>query len=186
MFIAMWLPPNLRDRINDFVQDIRGRPEFKASLRWVRPDGMHLTLQFLGEVPRPTVSRIENELGRIEFSPFPVQVRGVGFFPREEAPRVFWAGVTSEDFCELAVRVHRQMAALGFQPPAHPLKPHLTLARVKGRFRFDRTLMDVARGFQEYDFGSATLDRMVLVESHLSPGGARYSEVAGFTFRDQA
>ncbi len=182
----MWLPSDLRDRISNFVRDIRNRPEIQAPINWVRPEAMHLTLQFLGDVPPPTVHRIERELGRIESRAFRVHVRGVGFFPRETAPRVFWAGVTPEGFSQLADLVHRRMAALGFQPPAHPLKPHLTLARAKGRSRLDEALVDIARGFREHEFGSATLDRMVLVESRVSSDGARYSEVAGYTFQDRA
>lgn len=186
IFIATWLGPGLRDRISDFVHDIRSCSETKTPVTWVRPESMHLTIQFLGEVDPSTVMRIEDALGQIEFTAFRIRVHGLGFFPRETAARVFWAGVTSEGFSELADRVHGHTAALGFQPPAHPLKPHLTLARARGGFRFDQTLIDIARGFRDYEFGSATLDRMVLVESRLSPDGARYSEVAAFRSQDQA
>jgi len=184
-FIAVWLPVEIRDTVAAFVRDIRSRGTIRTPVRWVRPETMHLTVQFLGDISGPMVSRVEKELGRVEFRAFRIHVRGVGFFPRESQPRVFWAGVTSDGFLGLADRIHGQMEALGFQPPAHPLKPHLTLARAQGHFRLDNTLVEIARGFRNHEFGSTMLDHMALVESRLSPDGARYSEIAGYKCQDR-
>src|SRR5580658_5066374 len=83
--------------------------------RWVRPEGVHVTLKFIGETPPEQVSAIEGALrGARAAAPVEAKFRGAGFFPNERHPRVFWAGVeASPNLAELAGDVDRRLSALG-------------------------------------------------------------------------
>lgn len=183
-FIATEVDENILDRVDEVVRAIRDESGIRTPVTWIERESRHLTLQFLGEVSAAAATSIDRTLRGIRFPAFRIHVRGVGFFPRETSARVFWAGVTSEGFSELAREIHGRTSALGFDTPAHPLKPHLTLARAKGGRQLGKAFVDVALGFREHDFGSAMVDRVALIESRLSSTGARYSRIAEYALSD--
>lgn len=145
--------------------------------RWVRPESMHLTLKFLGEVFPPRLDSIRERLGAIRRSAFKVTVSGVGFFPNTRVPRVFWAGVLSEDLEKLAEDVEKQMAELDFPRQRRKFTPHLTLARNRKDGRMNRNMVQAAEQFLDRDFGTFTADRFHLYESQLKQSGAIYKKL---------
>ena len=149
--------------------------------RWTRPEGIHLTLKFLGEISDDQVGKVTDVLKGLEpFDKFTVGLKGFGFFPDGRRPRVFWAGVEAPPaLAELAGRVEDRMEKLGFEREDRDYRPHLTLARFKVP-RPQPALVELAGREKETSLGSFEVSEFFLFESKLSPRGAEYRKVARF------
>jgi 2'-5' RNA ligase len=155
-------------------------------LRWVRPEGIHLTLKFLGDVPARRLEAIERVLTRAVREPFrfSVQMAKLGSFGGSTGLRVVWVGLEGEveGLARLAARVDAVLEPLGFPRERRPFAAHLTLARVKeGASPQDRRrLFDLVRSLELPPLPSLTLEAVSLMQSTLEPGGARYQCMARF------
>jgi 2'-5' RNA ligase len=148
-------------------------------LRLVKPELVHVTIKFLGDVPDGNVGHVTDALGRVTFAPFPVRVLGMGAFPGR-AVRVVWLGLTG-NFQELYLNVEQALQPLGFLPEARGFSPHVTLGRVtRPNEEMNRRLCDRIVDFSSSDLGSFTVDRFYLKKSTLTPGGPIYEDLAGF------
>ena len=145
---------------------------------------MHLTLAFLGEVPRSRLEEILEALGRKEASPvgpFRLAARGIGTFPQGGRPRVIWAGIVGD--LGAAERLKKALDAalepLGFRDEERGFRPHLTLGRLsEGRAQEDwRSILEPLAG---REFGSFEVGASALYESRLLPQGAQYSVLRRF------
>ena len=177
-FIAIDLPEAVRSALR------QQQAAFRAICpdgRWTRPEGIHLTLKFLGEISDQQVTQVTNtlkELGPVES--FSVEVKGFGFFPDAHRPRVFWTGVvTPPNLVALAEQVERAMEKLGFAREDRPFAPHLTLARFKVP-RPQPALQSHLERLGELSLGCFEVSEFFLFESKLSPQGAEYRKVARF------
>ena len=110
---------------------------------------------------------------------FDAVVAGLGAFPSVTRPRVVWAGVAggAPALTELAGRVERACVALGLPPETRPFSPHITLGRVRAPRR-DARLADLLAAAARDAFGRSRVEGLALMESELSPRGARYTERA--------
>lgn len=154
-----------------------------AAVRWVRDDGLHATVKFLGAVPEETLARIAAALAApLGAIPRPrAAVRGLGVFPSADRPRVVWAGVECPPLAEVARAVDTALEPLGFAPERRPFVPHITLARVSGGRGWGRLAAALrARGTE--DFGVCELAGLVLYRSDLRPGGAVYTKLGTIPF----
>src|SRR5439155_3369942 len=107
---------------------------------------------------------------------FVITVRGVGFFPGNRSPRVFWAGMEAPTMQNLAEELDSRMERLGFEKEKRAFRPHITLARARDS-RIDSSLVTAAAQYAEHDFGSFTVDRVFLFKSILKPSGAVYERL---------
>jgi len=174
LFVAADLPAEVRARLGAVQKALARLP---LEVRWTRPEGIHLTLTFIGEVPEDRVEPIRAALrgsGCGALAPAALAARGVGVFPDRGRPRVLWAGVVGE--VEAAGRVKRvvdeALAPVGVVPEDRPFRPHLTLGRVSGGRGGDWRA--VLEPHVADEFGAFTLAACVLFESRLGAGGARY------------
>jgi 2'-5' RNA ligase len=180
LFIALDLPYSVRHSIRALIT--RLRPE-STGARWVRPEGVHITLKFLGETGERKLDLLQPALETIQ-SPQPVEMyfRGLGFFPNEFHPQVVWCGVdASPNLVQLAKDVERTLESLGWEPEGRPFVPHLTLARFKSHDGLDK-LVRAANNLKSYDFGHTFESEFHLFESMLKPSGAEYKKLATFRF----
>src|SRR5947209_14928511 len=102
-------------------------------VRFVRPEGLHVTLKFLGEVSEERAERTVEALRGVRASPFELELRGTGFFPNEKRPRIFWVGLhahPADALGQLATQVEEACAVVGFPREQRPFQPHVTLARL--------------------------------------------------------
>jgi 2'-5' RNA ligase len=193
LFVALEIEDRIRGRLARFVEGVAG---FAPEARWVRPESLHLTLKFIGEKSSLEADAIKRELQEIDASTVEVSFGGYGFFPNERAPRVFWVGVQAgPELASLAAAVDENMAKLGIPKEEHAFSPHLTLARGAGGSGSPRKQKGDGpnRGFQRLqeklaavpapEFGAMMAREFFLYQSQLSPGGSRYTKLAGFSLR---
>ena len=181
LFVAVDLPDSLRAAL------ARERNRLKAAcgpgegVRWSRPEGLHLTLKFLGEVAAARLAEVSAALASTGgFEPFDVGAGGFGFFPSARRPRVFWVGLDAPPALgELAARIESAMEPLGFARETRPFQPHLTLARFAGQ-RAQPALEAALSAAGGANWGRFTVREYFLFESRLRPGGAEYSKLACF------
>jgi len=183
-FIAIDITPEIRERLSKFMEQIRIS---LPSARWVRAEGMHITLKFLGEIGPEQRDAIENALRTIKSSPFKIAIRGFGFFPTARSPRVFWADIEADNALPaLASAVDEALMTLGFEKEKQAYKPHLTLARLKPQ---RSSFADGAKSLLERtqpDFGTMTANEFFLYQSKLSPRGATYTKLTRFALEGAA
>ena len=177
-FIAIELPGSIREAL------AREQARFRAvcqDARWVRPEGIHLTLKFLGGISAEQEAMVKKALGQMKlFEKFTIRANGFGFFPNARRPRVFWASLEAPpDLAQLAARVESALAPLGFPPENCPFKPHLTLARFKIP-RPQPKLEALVAAAGNPLLGSFEVSEFFLWESRLLPSGAEYHKVARF------
>ena len=177
-FIAIDLPEHIHTALS------QKQAAFRAACpdaRWMRPEGIHLTLKFLGEIAEPQVKQVTGALANLgQVETFPVEVKGFGFFPDARRPRVFWVGIEAPPgLSQLAARVEASMQELGFPKEARSFTPHLTLARFKVP-RPQPALQALLAQQRELRLGCFEVSEFFLFESKLSPQGAEYRKVARF------
>jgi RNA 2',3'-cyclic 3'-phosphodiesterase len=177
-FIAIELPEALRERLT------REQARFRAAAveaRWTEPQGIHLTLKFLGEISDGQLAHVTKSLKAVgRFEPFRIQTKGFGFFPDARKPRVFWAGLEAPaELAQLAARVETALTPAGFAPESRAFHPHLTLARFKIP-RPQPKLQALVAELLETILGQFEVSEFFLWESKLSPQGATYRKVARF------
>lgn len=177
LFVALTPPPEVQCAVWEGFATLRAR---ELPVKWVRPEGIHLTLKFLGEVVDNRLSELAAALGDavVGARVITLMVRGAGAFPDPVRPRVFWAGIEPEPAIELLQdRVERVFEPLGFPTEARSFRPHLTLGRA-GRDTRARDFAEVERLLAGVAVeASAVLDGVDLIQSVLRPDGAVYQSV---------
>lgn len=152
--------------------------ECPGKIAWVKPENIHLTLKFLGEIEEGRWEQIFLSLKDVasRYSPFNVFVKGLGCFPRIENPRVVWAGITCEGdkLFSLQKDVDKCLNEFGFPEDKREYHAHLTLGRIKvlkERMRWK----EIVRSFRDVEVGTLNVEKTVLFKSTLKPAGAVYT-----------
>jgi len=180
LFVALEIPSSVRENLADLLTSLRA---VSPQTRWVRPENLHVTLKFIGEVPQENLAGIQSALAGVRSDqPVTLDFRGVGFFPDEEHPRVFWAGIeASPNLKILAAGIEQATEKLGTSRERRPFSPHLTLARFEPP-RLPEKLRAAIPEHAARDFGSLRTNQFHLIESKLKPSGAEYTTVESFPF----
>ena len=179
LFVALDIPENVRSALAALVNRLRAAC---PDARWVRVEGVHVTLKFIGEVPNEKVDAIKTALasvpGRAAIS---LIFKGLGFFPSERRPRVLWAGIEcGPDLAALAAAVETALAPVGIPREDRTFTPHLTLAR----FEAPRGLSALHAAIENagpLDFGATAAKEFHLYQSVLKRGGAEYTLLATYS-----
>ncbi len=180
-FIAVELPPAGREAIEGVTRDLRARAG--DGVRWVRLEGVHLTLKFLGDIDAGSVPAISQALARcaLPAAPFDLYLEGVGAFPNARRPRVVWVGLGGalEPLMALQQSIEGELEALGYARERRAFTPHLTLGRVR-----DRISPPQGRAFSEALGGVSVqpdiklpVREVSLMQSDLQPSGAVYTRL---------
>ena len=178
LFVAVEIDSALARELSDFSDELRRKatrlaPD--ARVTWVRPEQLHVTVRFIGEVDDAQTAAIAVAL-RPEFTVkrFEMIVEGAGAFPPTGAPRVLWAGIGggADAISTLEQEVSERLAASGVEREGRPHRPHLTLARVR-----DASSLRSGPLFEKLaarSFGATPVDAITLFQSRTSPKGATY------------
>jgi 2'-5' RNA ligase len=173
VFIAVDLTNEIRKTLADIQGELRAS---SSSVRWVPPESIHITLKFIGELPEKRLEEIDSAMTGFTWKPFTVTVRGVGFFPGNRSPRIFWAGLEAPTMKDMAEELDTRMERIGIDKEKRAFRPHITLARARDT-RIDSSLVTASEPYQEHDFGSFVADRVYLFRSTLKSSGAVYEKL---------
>ncbi len=177
LFIAIDLEPAIKSEIGSFIRQLK---PLGGNIRWVKTEGMHITLKFLGEVDESRVESIKRAMDRTVagFRRFRIELKGTGRFPeRSERPRVLWIGVEGgQEISRLQQVLEDELLKEGFQKETRAFIPHLTLGRVKG-FSAIRTVLKKIEENEDRPFGQMVVRKVVLFRSILKPDGAEYKQL---------
>lgn len=184
--MAVPVPEAVQERLAKVQDRLRERG---YPVRWVRVDGVHLTLKFLGSVDSPSLPAIERAIseGTLGFQPFSLSMEGFGVFPGYGRPRVLWLGVGGDvhKLVELQQAIDTRLCALGFEAERRPFSPHVTLGRVRedAAVPVVQAMGRELKDFQAGKLGSWTADSVHLIRSQLNPKGAIYTSLAEFPLK---
>ena len=149
-------------------------------VRWTRPDSVHLTVKFLGNVADGLVPDLCEALGTAAAlsRPFEMTIGNIGCFPPRGNPRIVWVGADEPagGLVECVGLVEEAYAELGFAPEKRAYKPHVTIGRVKSP-RKAKDLRDRLAAEEPFTAGVQSVTDLVLFQSDLRPTGAVYTAV---------
>jgi 2'-5' RNA ligase len=182
-FIAIGLNESIKAALTDLQEQLKAKVP-RDAVRWVGPEGIHLTLKFLGNVPASRIEEIERALAQAcaGFSSFPFSVGGLGCFPDLRRPRVVWVGVQEETgtLARLQGAIEDRMERLGFSPEGREFHAHLTLGRTQQRASSGevRRLGQLVEETDIGELGQMEARVVSLMKSDLRPTGAVYTQLA--------
>jgi RNA 2',3'-cyclic 3'-phosphodiesterase len=176
-FIAIEIPAAIKTALAALQNDLR---RAAAEVSWTRPENIHLTLRFLGEITEQQSQAIAVacEETAAQFPPFTLNLDAPGFFPNTHQPRVLWAGLRGEVEAarQLQLQLEQRLLVIGLPRADKSFQPHLTIGRIKSGKNAGQlvALADL------YDLPalSFTVDEIVLMKSELHPAGARYTPLS--------
>jgi RNA 2',3'-cyclic 3'-phosphodiesterase len=195
-FIAVEMSEAVRRRAARLIDLLRVGG---GDVKWVEPENMHLTLQFLGDVPQTDVPAVCQAVERAVagFPPFEISLLGGGAFPHLGRPSTIWIGVADavnklgqaprhqsvhgEGAKELSAVQHaiqRALKPLGFPPERRAFHPHLTIGRIRRGGAAPPGLVQCLREQQAFDAGSTTIDQVVVFASYLERAGPTYQAMS--------
>ncbi len=184
-FVGLPLPQAHRQALDRAASQLAGA--LGSRIGFTRPENWHLTLRFLGDVAPEALPGLKLALAGVPLEPFELALGPAGCFPplprqgRGRPPQTLWAGLSlgAQACITLAADINRALGAAGFAPEDRPLRPHVTLGRVRAPHPED----DWRAALAALDLsgpGPARVDRFVLWQSVLGPGGPRYETLAVF------
>jgi RNA 2',3'-cyclic 3'-phosphodiesterase len=164
-FVAIELPEPIRERLASLQERLGG---LGKAVRWTRPEQIHLTVKFLGNVAEERVAELCKLAGAVAAlqEPFELQIGGVGCFPDHGPVRIVWAGlmgppptlISCQQACEQA------FAEAGFPPENRPYRPHLTIGRTRD-FRASAGIRSAVRQQEGFNTGMFDVDELVFFQS---------------------
>ncbi len=175
-------PPEV---VLDNIQALQNRlkKSIQGAIRWVRPEGIHLTLKFFGDISAYDVENISEAIANktANVPPITLEIRGMGAFPDVNRPRVIWLGITGQlaPLLSLQRDLEEVFSKLGFPKENRPFRAHLTM----GRVRVPKGIIGLAPSVEAEGnlmAGNFTVGEITLFQSSLSPQGAIYSKLAAF------
>ncbi len=176
LFIALNFPDLVRELVFRAAKPLRDKA---SGVRWSRPENLHLTIRFLGELDAEAEDDLSTGLDVVAGAAPCISIRfeRFGAFPSPDRPRVIWLGVeATSELRLLRDRVLEQLAGVGVPPDTGPFRPHVTLGRIKGRGA--EIGRDLIAGTARPDLSTDVCVRTVdLVRSHLTQAGPRYEIV---------
>jgi len=184
VFIGFFTSPVVVEKSQRF------REEAQAYIhgKWTQPQNLHITLQFIGEVDRPTLFELLKTAQEVAstFRPFKITYKGLGVFPHLRRPRILWVGVDSGSgpLKRLAKAVEVANSRIkNIRPDTKPFHPHVTICRMR---RVDeRKLRFFLRKYQNFIFGEEEVNRIAVIKSTLTPEGPIYSLIEEFHFTEK-
>jgi len=180
LFVAVDVPEAVRASLAELSARLQ---KICPSARWVRLEGVHITLKFIGEVSPEQVESIRQALGSLPgFAPIELRFAGLGFFPSARRPRVFWAGVEAgPQLTALVAAIEMKLEPLGIPPEKRAFQPHLTLARIETP-QSTQALSAAVEELGTPQFGSETFREFHLYQSVLKRSGAEYTRLVTYPF----
>ena len=184
-FIAIDLPTNIKNKLSK-IQD-KLKDNF-AQINWVKPQNLHLTLKFLGEITSEQSSAINRIIAEISQTiiPFKIKLDDLGAFPNLHNPRIIWVGISQDVYAQqIAELLETKIADIGIAKGSHPFAAHITIGRIKSPILgsdLENELRKIKENtiFADLEFQT---QGFTLFKSTLGPGGPTYTVLQEVNFR---
>jgi 2'-5' RNA ligase len=173
-FIAIELPERIKKKIEELQAPLK---KTNAFVSWVKPENIHVTLKFLGEVPENKINEVFSATDKAleGAKKFTMSLKGMGAFPDFRRPRVIWIGAGSgeKELSYLANRIEEEMEKIGFPKEERKFSAHFTVGRVKSPKNIEK-LMELVKA-SDFQTDDIEVSEMVVMKSQLHPAGAIYT-----------
>ena len=167
-FIALTIPEEVKAVIVSAMSELKAK---NHAVRWVKPEGLHITLKFLGDIPEEAVAPLCADLDKTAAlcPPLTLRLAGFGAFPNVRRPRVVWVGLEGDmhELSALAVHIDKTCITYGVAGERRPFSGHITLGRLKAPTMVDLAINPVGGLFK--------VSQVLLYQSVLLPSGAQYN-----------
>ncbi|MCK5287205.1 MAG: RNA 2',3'-cyclic phosphodiesterase [Thermodesulfovibrionia bacterium] len=176
-FIAIEISEVIKSELLEIEEELK---KHGADVRWLKPDNIHLTLKFLGNIKEEIAGKISGIIEAIcsHYDSFDLTVKGLGIFPNRKSPRVLWVGIEGNNILStLQKEVDEGMSSIGLENEKSEFTAHLTLGRIRSS-RGKEALLDAINQRKNDNFGSITVKSLSLIKSDLSPTGATYTKIS--------
>jgi 2'-5' RNA ligase len=177
-FLAFELPEPIKKIVIQVSGEIR-----KSSLdvRWVRPEFIHLTVVFMGDIQSDQIPLMGEPLNAVcsNHEPFKISLKPMGCFPNSRNPRVIWLGIDGdlERMSRFRDDLQHALSPFGIKEEERAFRPHLTLGRFKKPGKRQTELEQILATYRDLASPACTLGELVLFRSDLKPGGAVYTKM---------
>ncbi|MGC1107589.1 MAG: RNA 2',3'-cyclic phosphodiesterase [Candidatus Acidiferrales bacterium] len=180
LFVALDVPEETRRALHAVIE---GLSVICCGARWVRPEGVHITLKFIGHVEDTKLPGIQEALSLVRGGKaVDMAFQQFGFFPHEKRPRIFYIRIeAAKELGALAGEIETRLEPAGIAKEARSFQPHLTLARFKSNEGLPELRKKIA-SLPSQDFGGGTAAEFHLYQSVLQSGGAVYSKLSTYRF----
>ncbi len=180
-FIAIEISEEIRNALAQIESHIKYAG---ADVKWVKPENVHLTLKFLGEIDEKKAAEVTAVLDSIArtIKPFKLSVKDIGAFPKIEHPRVVWVGLDkgAAETTVLAANIDEALSKIGFSKETRPFSPHLTIGRVRSPLNKDKLKEKISSATASIDLSIVPLyqiSSVILFQSTLTPQGSIYTKI---------
>lgn len=182
-FIAVDIDDKIRAAVGDLQRQLQGQAKLaRGDCRWVKPELMHLTLKFLGEIKDVESVQVCNIAGQVagRHKSFELDIEKVGHFGGKSA-RVLWVGTGAgiDKLCDLQEELERQLAEAGFAADAKGFSGHLTLCRIKNP-KAGFKLAQMSEQYGNFKIGTISADSVCVYQSQLTPQGPVYTVLGNY------
>lgn len=171
------------ERVRNSLSQVQSRLEQTgADLKTVKPENVHLTLRFLGDVSESRLDLVKDAVSNaMTLSPFKVSVEGMGVFPKPSFIRVIWAGVGegTDELETLRQNVDQKLSEIDFPPEDKDFTPHFTISRVKSG-KAKNKLNSIIEDNSSKEWGTIQVDELELKKSELASEGPIYTTLETF------
>ena len=178
LFVAVDVGSDVQRAASRTIEDLKRRSEQRAPharVTWVRPEQLHLTVQFIGQVDAALGEQIRAALARPLRTPaFDLTIEGTGTFPPKRPPRVIWAGIGKgiDNLLPVGQEVRARLDGLVHSTDERDYHPHVTLGRVKNPAGLRP--VPLLEGLESTVFVVVRVAAVTLFESRLSSSGPTY------------
>ena len=180
-FISIAIDTQVLEKIRGFQEELKKKVEKTANrVSWVKPETIHITLKFLGDIPvnliNPLLCSLQKAADGVEA--FSLKIEGLGVFPNLRKPRVVWIGISEggEPLQKLQTRVEQELARIGIPREKKKFSAHLTLGRIR-TLGDARNLHDLLSSVPSPVAGLSVVKNIRLMKSELHPSGAVHTEL---------
>jgi len=180
-FICFEIPAAVKEQIVKLQNELRS---YGRGVRWVNPEGIHLTLKFLGDVPEENIGNIAEAVKTAArgLSPVTITIASAGAFPNFKRPRVLWIGIEEPtgQMGKIHESIEQELETLGYEKENRRFSPHLTLGRIKSFEGVEEVTDELSN--MEINFGEFTAAEIIIMKSELKQTGAVYSPLFKLKF----
>jgi 2'-5' RNA ligase len=182
-FIAVELPENIKKKIGELQAPLK---KTSAFVSWVKPENIHITLKFLGEVPEGKINEVfsATEVSLENAKKFKMNLKGTGAFPDFRRPRVIWIGTAKggEELSNMATKIEEEMEKIGYPKENRKFSPHFTMGRVKSPKNIEN-LMELVKS-TDFETEDIEINEVTVMKSQLHPAGAIYTPLRKIALLD--